>query len=155
MDKMCQTYEQELADLRRELGRVRIAEEERFDLFRAAHDTAMKTQEEEFRNLQNVLHDAMHAQESRFDRERVALKAQIHDLHSDVQALVRTQEKGLNVLEDVEKTQKRGLKELQGVQKKAEETQEQQYKDLKKGLLDLVALAYASLFTIESARRVC
>lgn len=115
----------------------------------------MKTQEEAFRSLHKALHDEMHAQESRFGRERAAWEAQIHALRSDVQALVQTQEKGLNLLEDVEKTQKRGLKELHGAQKKAEETQEQQYKDLKKGLQELVALTYASLFTIETARLVC
>jgi hypothetical protein len=155
MEEMRRTYEQELADLRQELVRVRIAEEERFGVLHAVQNTAMKTQEEEFRTVQKALQDAMHTQESQFDRERAAWEAQFHALRSDLQVLVRKQEKSLNMLEDAEKSHERGLKELQGAQKKAEETQEQQYKDLKKGLQELVTLTYASLFTIESARRVC
>jgi hypothetical protein len=155
MDEMRRTYEQELADLRQELVRVRIAEEERFGVLYAAQNTAMETQEEEFRTVQKALQEAMHTQESRFDKERAAWEAQFHALRSDLQVLVRTQEKSLNLLEDAAKTHERGLKELQGAQKKAEETQEQQSKDMKKGLQELVALVtYASLFTIESARRM-
>lgn len=153
VDEMRRTHEQDLANLREELGRIRIAEEQRFDAFQVAHNTAMKTQEEEFRNLQKVLHDVMHTQESRFSKERAAWEAQIDTLRSDLQALVVTQERGLNVLENAGKTHEKGLKELQGAQKKAEETQEQQHKTLKKGLQELVALTYASLFTIKSASR--
>ncbi|KIM38548.1 hypothetical protein M413DRAFT_447774 [Hebeloma cylindrosporum] len=149
IDKMRETYEQDLYDLRQELERVRIAEEERFGAFQAAHHTAMETQQEEFRALHKALQDAKHTQENQFSRERAAWEVQFQAVRSDLQALGRKQE---ILLEDAERAHARGLKEILGAQKKAEDAQEQQHKELKKGLQELMALAKKPSVTVPPNR---
>jgi len=139
MNEMRGTHEQDLADLRHELERARIAAG-RFNELQAAHQIALDRQAEEFRT-------SMCRQERQFNQERAAWDARFNDMHFDLQELIKTQAERLNNLEDAGKTHDRGLKELLSVQKKAEETQEQQHKGLKKDLQEVVAVLYASLFT--------
>ncbi|CAA7264898.1 unnamed protein product [Cyclocybe aegerita] len=152
LDEIRRTHEQELAGLRRELGRIKTQEEERFRAFQIAHNEIMKTQEEKFHALEKVLHDAKHAQEIQVGKEREAWEAEFKTVRSGLRGAVQGYEKGFKGLEEAQKTQEKELKELQGAHKRGEDTQEKQFQELKKGLQDLFALMPLALHFMTDTR---